>query len=51
VVYIHNGKSEILSFAAKWMKLEDISLGETSQTKKANTTCSLSYVKAKKSLS
>jgi hypothetical protein len=40
VVFIHNGfysamkKNEILSFASKWMELENIILSEVSQTQK-----------------
>jgi hypothetical protein len=40
VVFIHNGiysamkKKEILSFAGKWMKLENITLREVSQAQK-----------------
>jgi hypothetical protein len=40
-------KNEILSFAAKWVELEDIMLSEVSQTQKDSTICSLSYVEAK----
>jgi hypothetical protein len=40
VVFIHNGiysdmkKNEILTFASKWMELENIILSEVSQTQK-----------------
>jgi hypothetical protein len=40
VVFIHNGillsheENEILSFASKWMELEDIILSEVSQAQK-----------------
>jgi hypothetical protein len=51
VLYIHTlkyysaiKKSEILTFTAKWMKLED-TLRKTSQTQ-SSTTDSLSYVEA-----
>jgi hypothetical protein len=49
VVFIHNElysatkKNEILSFAGKWMELENIILSKVSQAKKAKTACSLSY--------
>jgi hypothetical protein len=49
VVFIHNGillshkKNEILSFASKWMKLENIILSEVSQAQKAKS-CMLSLI-------
>jgi hypothetical protein len=42
--YSATKKNEILSFASKWMELENIILGESSQVQKAKATCSLSYV-------
>jgi hypothetical protein len=36
-------KSEILSFAGKWMKLENIILSEVSQAQKAKIACAPSY--------
>jgi hypothetical protein len=49
VIFIHNGilatKYEILSFAGKWMKLENIILSEVSQVQRAKSHMfSLSYV-------
>jgi hypothetical protein len=37
-------KNETLSFAGKWMEMEDITLSEVSQVQKAKAACSLSYV-------
>jgi hypothetical protein len=37
-------KNEILSFASKWMELENIILSEVSQTQKTRNHCSPSYV-------
>jgi hypothetical protein len=37
-------KNEILSFASKFMKLENIILGEVSQLRRPKITCSPSYV-------
>jgi hypothetical protein len=37
-------KNEILSFAGKWMELENITLSEVSQVQKAKNTCFLSYI-------
>jgi hypothetical protein len=37
-------KNEILPFAGKWMKLENIILREISQVQKAKFVCSPSYV-------
>jgi hypothetical protein len=37
-------KNEILSFAGRWMELENIILSEFSQVQKANATCFLSFV-------
>jgi hypothetical protein len=36
-------KNEILSFAGKWLELENIILSEVSQAQKAKAVCSLSY--------
>jgi hypothetical protein len=38
-------KKEILSFAGKWMELENIILSEVSQVQKAKATCFLLYMK------
>jgi hypothetical protein len=40
MVFIHNGillsqKNEILSFASKWMELENVTLSKVSQAQKA----------------
>jgi hypothetical protein len=49
VVFIHNGfysatkKNEILSFAGKWMELENIILSKFSQAQKAKN-CMLSLI-------
>jgi hypothetical protein len=47
VVFIHNGillsHEEILSFAAKWMELENIILSKVSQAQKTKIICSPSY--------
>jgi hypothetical protein len=40
-------KNDILSFAGKWVELENIILSEVSQAQKAKATCSLSYVEYK----
>jgi hypothetical protein len=37
-------KNEILSFASKWMELENIILNEVSQVQKPKIVCSPSYV-------
>jgi hypothetical protein len=37
-------KNEILSFAGKWMELENIILSEVSQAQKTKIVCSFSYV-------
>jgi hypothetical protein len=37
-------KNEVLSFAGKWVELENIILNEVSQIQKAKSTCFLSYV-------
>jgi hypothetical protein len=37
-------KNEILSFAGKWMELENIILSEVSQAQKSKSACSPSYV-------
>jgi hypothetical protein len=43
--YLATKKNEILSFAGKWMQLENIILSEVIQAQKAKaTTCSLSFV-------
>jgi hypothetical protein len=39
--------NEILSFAHKWMELENIILSEVSQVQKPKATCFLSYVEYK----
>jgi hypothetical protein len=50
VVFIHNGiysamkRNEILSFASKWMELENIILSKVSQAQKTKIICSPSYV-------
>jgi hypothetical protein len=36
-------KNEILSFAGKWMELENIILSEASQVRRTKTICSPSY--------
>jgi hypothetical protein len=36
-------KNEILSFASKWMELENIILSEVSQARRAKIVCSTSY--------
>jgi hypothetical protein len=36
--------NEILSFAGKWVELENIILSEVSQVQRAKVTCFLSYV-------
>jgi hypothetical protein len=38
--YSATKKNEILSFAGKWMELENIILSEVSQPQKAKSTCS-----------
>jgi hypothetical protein len=49
VIFIHNGilsttkKKEILTFASKWMELENIILSEVSQAQKTKIICSPSY--------
>jgi hypothetical protein len=53
VVFIYSGilfstkKTEILSLAGKWMKLENITLTEISQAQKAKAACSSSYVESR----
>jgi hypothetical protein len=48
-IFIHNGillsheENEILSFASKWMELENIILSEVSQTQETKIMCSPSY--------
>jgi hypothetical protein len=42
--YLATKKNEILSFASKWMELENIILSEVSQAQKAKSTCSPLYV-------
>jgi hypothetical protein len=37
-------KNEILSFAGKWMELENIILSKVSQARRPKIVCSLSYV-------
>jgi hypothetical protein len=37
-------KNEILSFASKWMELENVILSEVSQAQKTKIVCSPSYV-------
>jgi hypothetical protein len=37
-------KNEILSFAIKWMELENVILSEVSQVRKPKTACFLSYM-------
>jgi hypothetical protein len=49
VVFIHNGillspKEEILSFACKWMELENIILSEVTRLRKPKISCSPSYM-------
>jgi hypothetical protein len=41
--YLATKKNEILSFASKWMELENIILREVSQAQKAKIICSPSY--------
>jgi hypothetical protein len=41
--YSATKKNGILSFASKWMKLENIILSEVSQAKKTKKSCSPSY--------
>jgi hypothetical protein len=49
VLLMHNGvylamkKNEILSFASKWMELENIILSEVSQAQKTKNLCSPLY--------
>jgi hypothetical protein len=43
-LYSATKKNEILSFAGKWIKLENIILSEISQVQKAKATCFLSYL-------
>jgi hypothetical protein len=45
--YSATKKNEILSFAGKWLELENIILREISQVQKAKSTRSLSYVEFK----
>jgi hypothetical protein len=42
--YSATQKNEILSFADKWVELENIILSEVSQAQMAKSTCDLSYV-------
>jgi hypothetical protein len=42
--YSARKKNEILSFADKWIELENIILSEVSQVQKAKSTCFLSYM-------
>jgi hypothetical protein len=42
--YSATKRNEILSFAGKWMELENIILGEVSQAQRPKATCSLLYV-------
>jgi hypothetical protein len=49
VIFVYNGilaikKNEILSFAGKWMELENIILSEVIQVQKAKGSCFLSHV-------
>jgi hypothetical protein len=41
--FIPPQKNEILSFASKWMELENIILSEVSQAQKTKIACSPSY--------
>jgi hypothetical protein len=42
--YSATKKNEILSFASKWMELENIILSEVSQLRRSKIVCSPSYV-------
>jgi hypothetical protein len=42
--YLATKKNEILSFAGKWMGLQNTILSEVSQVQKAKCQCCLSYV-------
>jgi lipocalin len=42
--YSTTKKNEILSFAGKWMELENVTLREVSQVQKVKTAYSVSYV-------
>jgi hypothetical protein len=43
-LYSATKKNEMLSFAGKWMELENTILSEVSQAQKAKDTCSPSYL-------
>ena len=42
--YLAIKKNEIMKFASKWMKLQNIIMSELSRPRKTNTTCSFSFV-------
>jgi hypothetical protein len=43
-ILFNHKKNEILSFASKWLELENIILNKFSQAQKAKNLCSSSYV-------